>query len=66
MIQLISEKIGGAKGTELEGEFHIMERRTDVIYKLIDDVRDRTNEFLQPNPGKQQFNLIIKSNFIIK
>ena len=37
-----------------------MERRTDVIYKLIDDVRDRTNEYLQPNPGKQLFNLIIK------
>jgi hypothetical protein len=30
----------------------MMERRTDVIYKLIDDVRDRTNEYLQPNPGK--------------
>ncbi len=29
----------------------MMERRTDVIYKLIDDVRDRTNEYLQPNPG---------------
>lgn len=51
--QIISEKIGGAKGTELEGEFHIMEKRTDVIYRLIDDVRDRTNEYLQPNPASR-------------
>ena len=49
--QMISEKIGGAKGTELENDFYVMEKRTDAIGRLIDDVRDRTNEFLQPNPG---------------
>lgn len=26
-------------------------KKTDVIYRLIDDVRERTNEYLQPNPG---------------
>lgn len=51
--QLLSEKIGGVKGTEFEGEFHMMEKRTDVIYHLIDDIRDRTNEYLQPNPASR-------------
>ena len=66
--QLISEKIGGAKGTELDTSFHQMEKvslfistllfnfdslikKTDVINKLIDEIKDKTNEFLQPNPG---------------
>jgi endophilin-A len=51
--QMISEKIGGAKGTDLDGEFQIMEKKTDIIYKLIDDVNLKTNEFLQPNPASR-------------
>jgi endophilin-A len=48
--QMLSEKIGGVKGTEFDGEFQQMEKKTDVINRLLDDVRDRTNEYLQPNP----------------
>lgn len=51
--QLISEKIGGAKGTEADGEFQIMEKKTDIISRLIDDVNLKTNEFLQPNPASR-------------
>ena len=51
--QLLSEKIGGAKGTDLDDRFHDMEKKTDVIYRLIDDVQFKTNEFLQPNPASR-------------
>lgn len=51
--QLLSEKIGGAKGTEIDGEFQMMEKKTDIICKLIDDVNLKTNEFLQPNPASR-------------
>lgn len=51
--QMLSEKIGGAKGTEIDGQFQIMEKKTDVINRLVDDIRDRTNEYLQPNPASR-------------
>ncbi|CAH1796255.1 unnamed protein product [Owenia fusiformis] len=49
--QFMSEKIGGAKGTELDDEFIEMERKIDVTGKLVQDLSDKTSEFLQPNPG---------------
>jgi endophilin-A len=36
--QILSEKIGGAKGTEIDNQFQNMEKRTDAINKLIDEV----------------------------
>ncbi|CAF0893569.1 unnamed protein product [Brachionus calyciflorus] len=51
--QLISEKIGGAKGTERDERFVLMEKKTDLIGKLIEDVGYRTNEYLQPNPASR-------------
>lgn len=51
--QLLSEKIGGAKGTEIDEQFQYMEKKTDIISRLIEDVRDRTNEYLQPNPASR-------------
>lgn len=50
----MSEKIGGAKGTEIDEQFQFMEKKTDIIYRLIEDVHFRTNEYLQPNPGKKE------------
>lgn len=50
----MSEKIGGAKGTEIDEQFQFMEKKTDIIYRLIEDVHFRTNEYLQPNPGKKR------------
>jgi len=51
--QLLSEKIGGAKGTEIDEKFQLMERKTDIISRMVEDVRDRTNEYLQPNPASR-------------
>lgn len=51
--QYMSEKIGGAKGTELDDEFVEMERKTDVMAKLVDDLIGKTEEFLQPNPASR-------------
>ncbi|KAL3866369.1 hypothetical protein ACJMK2_043673 [Sinanodonta woodiana] len=51
--QFVSEKIGGAKGTELDDEFVEMERKVDVMGKLVDDLINKTHEFLQPNPASR-------------
>lgn len=51
--QFMSEKIGGAKGTELDDDFLEMERKTDVMGKLVADLIDKTHEFLQPNPASR-------------
>ena len=62
--QYMSEKIGGAKGTEHDEEFIEMERKTDVMGKLVDDLIGKTEEFLQPNPASRAklrtFNTISK------
>ncbi|XP_074650813.1 endophilin-A-like [Tubulanus polymorphus] len=49
--QYVSEKIGGAKGTELEDDFLEMERKIDVMTDFVDKIINQTHEFLQPNPG---------------
>lgn len=51
--QMINEKIGGAKGTEIDHQYQAMEKKTDTINKLIEDVRERTYEYLQPNPASR-------------
>lgn len=51
--QFMSEKIGGAKGTELDEDFTEMERKIDVMGKLVDDLIGKTHEFLQPNPASR-------------
>ncbi|EDO31161.1 predicted protein [Nematostella vectensis] len=49
--QYMSEKIGSAKGSQLEEEFVELERKTDSTAKLIEDVLHKTKEYLQPNPA---------------
>ena len=49
----MSEKIGGAKGTELDEDFVEMERKIDVTGKLIEELMARTHELLQPNPASR-------------
>ncbi|XP_025077246.1 endophilin-A2-like isoform X3 [Pomacea canaliculata] len=51
--QYVSEKIGGAKGTELDDEFIEMEKKIDVFGRLVDDLIAKTHEFLQPNPASR-------------
>lgn len=60
--QYMSEKIGGAKGTELDEEFVEMERKIDVMGKLIDDLIGKTQEFLQPNPASRT-KMMVVNNF---
>ncbi|KAI3382023.1 hypothetical protein SNEBB_002717 [Seison nebaliae] len=48
--QFVSEKIGGAKGTELNDEFLDMDKRIETTSKFIEDVTTKTTEYLQPNP----------------
>ncbi|KAH9421744.1 Endophilin-A2 [Dermatophagoides pteronyssinus] len=47
----MNEKIGGVEGTKFTDEFTQLERRTDLTYELVDELINRTKEYLQPNPG---------------
>lgn len=49
--QFMSEKIGGVKGTELDEEYHEMERKTDLLNKLFEELVGKTLELMQPNPA---------------
>ncbi|CAI9733755.1 endophilin-A3-like isoform X1 [Octopus vulgaris] len=49
----MSEKIGGAKGTELDDDFVEMERKVDVFGMMVTDLMNKTHEFLQPNPASR-------------
>ncbi|GAU98145.1 hypothetical protein RvY_09326-1 [Ramazzottius varieornatus] len=49
--QYVSEKIGGAEPTRLDEDFKEMERKTDVTAELIENLINRTKEYLQPNPA---------------
>lgn len=49
--QYVSEKIGGAKGTELDEDFLNLEKKTDSLGRLIEEVTANTSELLQPNPA---------------
>jgi endophilin-A len=49
--QYMSEKIGGAEGTKFTDEFTLMERKTDLTNELVDDLLNKTKEYLQPNPA---------------
>ncbi|XP_061165349.1 endophilin-A3-like isoform X2 [Saccostrea echinata] len=60
--QYMSEKIGGAKGTELDEEFIEMERKIDVMSKLVDDLISKTQEYLQPNPASRT-KMMVVNNF---
>lgn len=48
--QYVTEKMGGAEGTKLDDDFMEMERKTDVIYELVEELQIKAKEFLQPNP----------------
>lgn len=47
----MSEKIGGAEGTKLDEEYIHCEKQIDVMSKLIEEIINKTHEFLQPNPA---------------
>ncbi|XP_022234990.1 endophilin-A-like [Limulus polyphemus] len=49
--QYMSEKIGGAEGTKFTEEYMEMEKKTDLMNGLVEELITKTKEFLQPNPG---------------
>ena len=63
--QLINEKIGAAEGTKLTDEYLDMERKTDVTIELVDEMINKTKEYLQPNPGFSFFSFFFNLNFKI-
>jgi len=48
--QYMSEKISGVEGTKLDDEFYCMEKKSDLVVELVDDLQIKTKEYLQPNP----------------
>ncbi|XP_070831124.1 endophilin-A2-like isoform X1 [Chaetodon trifascialis] len=51
--QMVSEKVGGAEGTQLDEEFKELEKRADITSKAVVDVINKTSDYLQPNPAKR-------------
>ncbi|XP_047453013.1 endophilin-A3b [Mugil cephalus] len=49
--QMLNERLMGAEGTKLDGDFLKMEKSVTVIQTLLDQLLTRTTEFLQPNPA---------------
>ncbi|XP_041030767.1 endophilin-A3a isoform X3 [Carcharodon carcharias] len=49
--QFVSEKMGGAEGTKLDGDFVEMERKIEATSKAVAEVLSKTTEYLQPNPA---------------
>ena len=37
-------------GTKLDDEFYCMEKKSDLVVELVDDLQIKTKEYLQPNP----------------
>ncbi|KAK8748875.1 hypothetical protein OTU49_016040 [Cherax quadricarinatus] len=51
--QFMNEKIGGVEGTKLDDDFVEMERKTDIMCELVEDLQLKTKEFLHPNPASR-------------
>jgi len=49
--QFVNEKMGTAEGTKLTDEYLEMEKKTDVTIELVDEMINKTKEYLQPNPA---------------
>jgi len=48
--QFMTERISGVEGTKLDDDFYVMEKKSDLIVELVDDLQIKTKEYLQPNP----------------
>jgi len=48
--QFMSEKITGVEGTKLDDDFVVMEKKTEAMTEMVEDLQIKTKEYLQPNP----------------
>ena len=48
--QYMTEKISGVEGTKLDDDFYTMEKKSDLVVELVEDLQIKTKEYLQPNP----------------
>jgi endophilin-A len=56
----MNEKVGGAEGTKLDDDFTEMERKTDITNDLVEELQQKTKEFLQPNQSARAKMIAIK------
>jgi len=49
--QFMTEKLGATEGTKLTEEYTEMEKKTDALVELMNELVSRTQEYLQPNPA---------------
>lgn len=52
--------MGGAEGTKLDDDFTEMERKTDITNELVEELQQKTKEFLQPNASARAKMIAIK------
>ena len=60
--QYMSEKISGVEGTKLDDDFYVMEKKSDLVVELVDDLQIKTKEYLQPNPTVRAKMAAVKVN----
>lgn len=49
--QYLGEKVVGNKGSEIDKEIIKLGAKFDVVYECVEEIRDKTKEYLQPNPA---------------
>ena len=48
---------------QLDDDFHTMERKTEVMNELVEDLQIKTKEYLQPNPTVRAKMAAVKVSF---
>jgi endophilin-A len=50
-VQLITEKLFKGEKSRFNDDFTEMEKKTDATSEMVEDLQQKTKEFLQPNPA---------------
>ena len=53
--------MGLTKGTKIDVDFQMLEKKTDRIENVIEEVIDKTEQYLQPNPAYRIGNRLMKA-----
>lgn len=51
LLQLITEKVFNGEKSKFNDDFTEMEKKTDATAEMVEDIQQKTKEFLQPNPA---------------